>query len=104
MPGSDLPSNDLFELIYFDKWVHIGLFCILTILWAYPFLKLKLQSVKAFILIALIAIVYGIAMEFVQKYFANGRSFDITDIIADAVGASLAAFLLIKIYRRSAGL
>ncbi len=33
---------------------------------------------------------YGIGMEYVQKYFIPGRDFDLADIIADMIGAGLA--------------
>jgi len=41
---------------------------------------------------AVIAFLYGIGMEFVQRYLVVNRSFDVGDIIADGVGA-LAGFL-----------
>lgn len=97
LPGSDIPTVDFFEIIYFDKWVHIGLFAVLTILWGYPFLKSKLLPVTTIVFVAVIAIVYGIIMEFVQKYFAASRSFDITDIFADSAGAVIGILVLIKI-------
>jgi len=40
-----------------------------------------------FVWIALSGCVYGIAMEFVQKYWIPNRSFDIGDIIADTIGS-----------------
>ncbi|MEP6845380.1 MAG: VanZ family protein [Panacibacter sp.] len=100
MPGSDIPSNDFFDLIYFDKWVHIGLFGILTMFWSYPLLKLGWIPVKIFLLIASLATFYGIIMEFVQKYFTTSRSFDIVDILADTSGAFIAALFLIN-FRKS---
>ena len=39
---------------------------------------------------------YGIAMEFVQKYFVPFRSFDLGDIIADGVGCLAGFFYSIK--------
>jgi VanZ family protein len=39
-----------------------------------------------FIQIGIAVLAYGIAMEFVQKYFIPNRSFDVGDIIADAAG------------------
>ena len=38
---------------------------------------------------------YGIAIEFIQKYLVVKRSFDITDIIADGVGC-LIAYLIFR--------
>ncbi len=94
IPGSDLPKDPFLEAIYFDKWVHIGLFGLLTIFGCYPSLKNNNYK-KTFIRITVAVIVYGIVMEFIQKYFTEGRSFDITDIIADAVGAILGYFFII---------
>jgi VanZ family protein len=93
MPGSDIPSNDFFELIYFDKWVHIGLFGLLTFFWQYPFAIEKRRSIKVMFIIATLALVYGIAMEFVQKYFTTSRTFDVTDIMADATGVIIATLI-----------
>ena len=42
-----------------------------------------------FIRWAIVCIAYGVAMEFVQKYFIPNRSFDIGDIMADTVGSLL---------------
>lgn len=42
--------------------------------------------------IAIIAFLYGIGMEFVQRYLVLNRSFDGGDIIADGIGA-LAGYL-----------
>ncbi len=43
-----------------------------------------------FFWIFVIAAVYGAGMEFVQKYFIPGRDFEVGDILADLIGASLA--------------
>ena len=37
-------------------------------------------------------LIYGIGMEFVQRYLINNRSFDEGDIVADAVGCALGVF------------
>ena len=94
LPGSDIPKASFFDLIYFDKWVHIGMFGILMLLWSYPFFKTNIASVYPFIIIAACVILYGIIMEFVQKFFAFDRSFDLFDILADSVGCLLAFWLL----------
>jgi VanZ family protein len=41
-------------------------------------------------------IVYGIAMEIVQKYFIPFRSFDLMDILADGIGCVAGYFFAIK--------
>lgn len=101
MPGSDIPKSSLFDILYFDKWVHIGMFGLLTIFWGYPFLKTTKGSVKLFCKISVLVILYGIAMEFVQKYWTVGRSFDIFDILADSFGSIVACFFLIAKLKKS---
>ncbi len=92
LPGKDIPKVDFLDYINFDKFVHAGLFCGLVFFTFLPFNLLDLSFTKKrkiIVKIAIAATLYGIAMEFVQKYFIPGRSFDITDMIADGVGAFL---------------
>jgi len=51
---------------------------------------------RIFLQIMITGIVYGIAMEIVQKYFIPFRSFDLGDIIADAIGCVVGYFFAIK--------
>lgn len=101
IPGNDLPKNPFLAMIYFDKWVHIGLFGLLNffIIWGYMRINRKRQ--KVFLLTTLGCIAYGIVMEFVQKYFAVDRSFDLTDILADATGAFLAYFAALYFQKKN---
>ena len=89
IPGKAFPKENWLEKIWFDKWVHIGMFAIMVFLWCWAFLRINLNKkklIKAFILIAVLWLSYGIGMEFVQKYLVVNRSFDSGDIIADGVG------------------
>lgn len=95
IPGSAFPKENWLEKIWFDKWVHIGMFAIMVFLWCWAMLRMnftKEKFKKVFILIALLWLAYGIGMEFVQKYCVTNRSFDPGDIIADGVGC-LAGFI-----------
>lgn len=99
LPGNDLPHNSFFDLPYFDKYVHFGMFFLLTALFCFPFLSMKADPVLIkgwFIKIAFIVTLYGIAMEFVQKYFAIQRSFDLSDILFDFLG-SVAGLIFISV-------
>lgn len=98
LPGSDLPKIGWLNKIYFDKWVHIGMFGMLVFLFSFPFFKSNLSLAKKinyFLLIAITASFWGLAVEFIQKYFVVGRSFDLLDWAADSVGA-LIAFLFCR--------
>ena len=94
LPGSDIPEAPLFNIVYFDKWVHIGLFGVLMLLWGYPFFKTNIGSIYPFIIIAICVISYGVIMEFVQKFFVFERSFDFFDMLADSAGCLLALWWL----------
>ncbi len=92
LPGNDIPKSKFFEIVYFDKWVHTGLFAALVFLFCYPFKNNISYKNSFYLLIVLFAIVYGVAMEYVQKYFTKDRSFDVTDMMADTAGAILGYF------------
>lgn len=101
LPGDNLPDTGLFDIPYFDKYVHFGMFSGLTFLFCYPFAMSDVSPrllIKNFIQIAIYSTLYGIAMEYVQKYFVRGRSFDLTDIVFDTLG-SLAGVFSILILR-----
>lgn len=99
MPGEDVPSVHFLDEIYFDKWVHAGLFGGLVFFIAYPFIKANISTKKLLIKIGILCVLYGIIIEFLQKYVATDRDFDIKDVMADATGCLLggiAANWLIK--------
>jgi VanZ family protein len=100
MPNNDIPSNNFFDLIHFDKLVHGGIFGLLVWLTSFPFFKTNYVSLSLFIKITLGAILYGVAMEFVQKYLTTDRDYDILDMVADSVGAILACIFINLIYKR----
>ena len=39
MPGEDIPEATFLDDIYFDKWVHTGLFAGMVFLTAYPSIR-----------------------------------------------------------------
>jgi len=99
IPGTKFPKIDWQDKIWLDKWIHIFLFMILVILWSMAYShKKNTQSTsrKIFFKIMVAGCLYGIAMEFVQKYFIPFRSFDPGDIIADGIGCVAGYFFAIK--------
>jgi VanZ family protein len=98
LPGSALPKANL-HILFFDKWVHMLLFAILTWLFCRPFAAMPIGSAKyrIYFLLILVTTLYGIAIEFIQRDFITNRSFDVKDIYADAVGSLLG--LLIAIFK-----
>ncbi|MFM2338649.1 MAG: hypothetical protein RL115_1842 [Bacteroidota bacterium] len=91
LPGSQFPKITWLDKIpLFDKWVHIGLFTILTFLWCRV---VKRES--AFLAVAGMSLLYGIIIEFIQHYFIPYRGFEGWDVLADAVGCAI-GFLAAK--------
>lgn len=105
LPGKDLPHNDIFNIPFFDKYIHFTMFLMLTTLFCYAILKWPIEQNNKklwFIRIAVLVIIYGVIMEFVQKFFVVGRSFDLVDIVFDTVG-SLAGLIIINQYSKKIG-
>ncbi len=90
IPGSTLPKNPFFEALQIDKWVHIFLFAGLIILWTLPaaYAGADISTRRSWNLsMLLMAICFGIAMEFVQDNWIPHRSFEAADMLADSAGA-----------------
>jgi VanZ family protein len=94
LPGNDFQAHPKwFEIIHLDKLVHIALFGSLSFSFFFHFEKSKyekLKSVRAKAYVLIFCILYGIGMEYYQKYYVPSRGFEIADMLADAAGAILA--------------
>jgi hypothetical protein len=102
LPGKSIPKVGWMEEIKMDKLVHIGLFTTSIILWCFPLKKTTLDSPsKIFwaLFISFIGICYGIAIEYIQKYYIVGRSFDLFDIVADSIGCIIGYIVTIKYFK-----
>ena len=97
LPGSAFPKEDWVSEIYFDKWVHIGIFAVLLFLWCR---SLGLSRIMAYIILVLIAITYGFLIEFIQDRLVDNRSWDLGDVAADLVG-SIVGILVWKGYKKN---
>jgi len=97
LPGSQFKEAKHEHL---DKVIHVTLFSVLFVLLAVGFIKQKLfpylrRHVKLKVWLG--CLVYGVIIELLQGSLFIERSVEITDIFANAIGASvgLGAFLLI---------
>jgi VanZ family protein len=52
--------------------------------------NISFRSTRTKALTLILCILYGIGMEFYQKYFVPSRSLDVIDMLADAMGALVA--------------
>ncbi|MEO6729977.1 MAG: VanZ family protein [Ferruginibacter sp.] len=98
MPGNAIPSVNWMTKLYLDKWVHAGVFGLLALLFMLPVALSDMDSKEKlyyFIRIAIATSVWGLTTEFIQKYLATDRSFDLLDWAADSVGA-FASFIICR--------
>ena len=97
MPSSGEPGKGwisyLLELPFADKIIHVGLFGSLALSLFFhleQYSNISLMSTRTKALSLILCIVFGIGMEFYQKYFVPSRGFEVGDMLADATGALLA--------------
>jgi VanZ family protein len=104
LPGSSFPEQAKWYGDFpLDKLVHICLFGSLAFSFFFCFEKSKytiLKSVRAKAYVLIFCILYGIGMEYYQKYFVPSRGFEVNDMLADAVGAILALPLFNWVYQK----
>jgi VanZ family protein len=99
LPNEEIPKISWLMNINFDKVVHIGVFGLLTILFCWPFYKSNFAAadrINYFIKIAIATSVWGLATEFIQRFWIPGRSFDLFDWASDTIGALLAYWVCRK--------
>lgn len=96
LPGSAFPKTNWLSKIWFDKWVHIGFFAVLIILWNWAANSTKKSYT---VLIMILAAAYGLVVELVQHNFIPNRGFDIGDWIADIAGSIVGLWLWTKYIR-----
>lgn len=101
IPGKKLPQIDWIGKFQIDKLVHICMFFTLCFLFSYP-LKNVRKKYSIILLIAFAGLIYGIVMEFVQKYFIPFRSCEVTDMLADGAGSFLAYWWMYRKFKKEA--
>jgi VanZ family protein len=74
---------------------------LLSILLPDLFFSISIQQKKYwFWTILFLGISYGAIMEFVQKFWVRNRSFDLMDMVADAIGCFLALIVNAQLLKR----
>jgi len=100
LPGKDLPNIDFWEIDIEDKLAHAGVFGILGFLMVYGSVRRKgrtnLSNMHIYRLM-LVAAIYGGLTEIFQELFFPSRFGDVSDFIADALGAFLGILVARKL-------
>ena len=76
--------------IYFDKWVHAGIFAVLSYAAGWTW---NISSLLKLSLVFLFSLSYGIIVELIQDHFVANRSFDWGDWVADGTGSVIGLFV-----------
>ena len=91
MPGG--PGNMiLFGIPHFDKIGHFGMYAV----WTFLFFRALsgnqgMTSSRVFWISVLTGALTGVVLEFGQLYMHQGRSFEVADMVANALGAGVGA-------------
>ena len=93
-PARELPAV---EVPFFDKWTHFVLFGGFSFLWLWSLLPLSPQRYLA---VSAFAVLLGVTIEGLQALLQFlGRSAELMDAIADAMGAALGTVAFYAIER-----
>ena len=93
MPGEQSKLM-MFGIPHFDKIGHFGMYAIWAFLMYYALSGHSGRSLRnAFLISMVVCALTGVALEFGQYYIASGRSFEVADMLANAAGAILGAFV-----------
>jgi len=98
LPGSAFPEERWFDKVYFDKWVHVGLFAVLLFLWRSSIAS-PMKSYSMMLLC--IALLYGLSIEVIQGAWVPNRSADIFDVVADMTGSLLGILMWQGVYKKN---
>ncbi len=93
MPSSDLERVRFINIPYMDKFVHLGLYIVFTLLLISeknPQRNSGLVSFKTLAFAVGFSLFYGILIELMQLWFTSSRSADIWDVVADSIGITIA--------------
>jgi VanZ family protein len=100
IPLQDIPVSN--EIPHLDKFVHVFIFMVFTILYIRDQLKssgLK-RLVPGYILTTfLVVLLFATMIELLQEMMNTGREGDIFDILCDLTGFTLGLFIVIMLHR-----
>ena len=100
LPGSDLPNIDIWDIDIEDKIAHASVFAILGFLMVFGSVRRMANPVisrKHTFTLILIASAYGALTEVFQGLFFPTRFADVSDFIANSIGAVLGILIAKKL-------
>ena len=93
---SDVPAANVENI---DKLAHLSFYAVFAILW-FLYLENRIESTpKLFLIVFMLAVIFGVFIEFCQSTFTANRQADVNDAIANTIGATI-GLLLMAIYTK----
>lgn len=96
--GNDLDKVKIITIPHFDKFVHLVLYFIFTLLLIAAQVKIKLTlqlNFSVLIIIILFAFFYSLIMEILQRFVFEARSFELSDLLANSLGILFCLLLFV---------
>ncbi len=93
IPSDKIPESQFFNIPYFDKIVHFGIYFIFSILLASLFKKQNINKLTTILIILSLNAIIGGAIEILQDILPINRSGSYCDFIADMFGSITGLFL-----------
>lgn len=96
-----IPSSgiSLLNLPQSDKLLHMVIYLILFVLWAFAFRK-KVNKNWMFGLLVAVLTIYGIVIEIIQEKWIVSRTSDFWDVMANSMGIILGIVVYYKLKHR----
>jgi VanZ family protein len=102
-PASDIPK---LEILLFDKIVHVVIHGLLSGIWLWYGFRYDQNhfSSKTVFVVLSICFCYGLFIEAFQHWFTLTRTFDVFDVVANAIGSLLGLFVFWKFHSMSSNI
>jgi VanZ family protein len=97
-----LPSSDFPDIPYFsgeDKWIHFCMYLGLGFVACWSLDREGKKMPPIYLLLAGV-FMWGVLMEILQRLMANGRSMEVTDMLANLAGA-IAGLIVYRFLHRT---
>jgi VanZ family protein len=103
-PGKELPTISFWQVVSFDKFMHISCYMLLFFLMIVGAMKqygLGRKRYKVLGIVFTVCLFYGIIIEILQPLVSSDRIFDYFDVIANLIGCIFGIFLYNFVYSKN---
>ena len=95
-PSEEIPKTKIFEIPYFDKIVHFGIYFVFSLIFTIILESKKKNHQNIYIFNVSMTILFGGLIEILQHYLPIERSADFYDFMADLFGTIAAVVIYLN--------